>query len=154
MLCTLTPALYCAGLIWYKRVTGVFIEPHRASPPLHAVSPFQPRHRRQPCSLTGKAIMSAHQQHIACCANRFVSPLWELDVLHYAGTLYIPSLMPYFTAPIWKKIVFLSHSDIMLWLSLTQTWWCNREKHRRNSVDGFLFFSLKSHQHYSSTDLT
>lgn len=74
---TLTPALSCAGLIWYKRVTGVFIEQHRAtlSPPFYTMSPFQPRHYWQPCSLTGKAIMSAHWQQIACCANRFVSPL-------------------------------------------------------------------------------
>lgn len=74
---TLTPALYCAGLIWYKCVTEVFIEQPRASlsPPFSTTSPFQPRHYWQPCSLTGKAIMSAHWQQIACCANRFASAL-------------------------------------------------------------------------------
>lgn len=69
--------LCCAGLIWYKCVTGVFIEQHRAllSPPFYTMSTFQPRRYWQPCSLTGKAIMSAHWQQIACCANRFLSPL-------------------------------------------------------------------------------
>lgn len=63
---------------WFDiSVTGVFIEQHRASlsPPFYTRSPFQPRHYWQPCSLTGKAIMSAHWQQIACCANRFGSPL-------------------------------------------------------------------------------
>lgn len=149
---TLTPALSCAGLIWYKRVTGVFIEQHRAtlSPPFYTMSPFQPRHYWQPCSLTGKAIMSAHWQQIACCANRFVSPLAGARcsslcsdtihpffdaLLHSTKTICIKMSVFFFVflnliqtlafATVW----YLKLPSAYLWLLLTYTWWCNLEKH-------------------------
>lgn len=71
---------------WFDiSVKRVFIEPHRASlsHPFSTMSPFQPRHYWQACSLTGKAITSAHWQKIACCANRFGGRLKDPNAVHY-----------------------------------------------------------------------
>lgn len=63
-------------------VTGVFIEQRRASFSPSSL-PHEPIPAQtlswQPCSLTGKAIMSAHWHKIACCANRFLSPVAEAE---------------------------------------------------------------------------
>lgn len=45
------------------------------SHPFTTLSPFQSRQCWEACSFTGKAIMSAHRQKIACCANRFRASL-------------------------------------------------------------------------------
>ena len=73
---------------WFDiSVKQVFIEQHRASlsHPFNTLSPFQPRHYWQACSLTGKAITSAHWQRIACCANRFGVRLKEPNSVHYVS---------------------------------------------------------------------
>lgn len=69
---TLTPAPYWAGAIWYRCVTRAFIV--SLCPPFYNISPIPARHIWQRCSLTGKAILSAPWQQIACCTNRFVGP--------------------------------------------------------------------------------
>lgn len=139
----------CAGLIWYKCVTGVFIEQPRASlsPPFYTMSTFQPRRYWQPCSLTGKAIMSAHWQQIACCANRFLSPLagarcsslcsdtihaFFNALLHSANTICIKMSVSLFilaqTGPLLRLSDLFKLPSAHLPLLFPHRQWCNLGK--------------------------
>lgn len=127
---------------WFDiSVTGVFIEQHRAllSPPFYTASPFQPRHFWQPCSLTGKAIMSAHWQQIACCANWFVGPLAGAQcsslcsdtihlffdaLLHSTRTIYIKmSVFFLLFFNLIQTLAFLPQSDILSFHLQTCDYW-------------------------------
>lgn len=160
----------CAGLIWYKCVTGVFIEQPRASlsPPFYTMSTFQPRRYWQPCSLTGKAIMSAHWQQIACCANRFLSPLagarcsslcsdtihpFFNALLHSTKTICIKMsaslFIPAQTGPLLPPSDIFKLPSAHLPLLFAHRRWCNLGKHKQ-VVNIVLFiqilFRLSAHK--------
>lgn len=152
----------CAGLIWYKCVTGVFIEQPRASlsPPFYTMSTFQPRRYWQPCSLTGKAIMSAHWQQIACCANRFLSPLagarcsslcsdtrhrFFNALLHSTKTICIKMSVSLFisaqTGPLLPLSDIFKLPSAHLPLLFTHRRWCNLGRHKE-AVNIAMFIQL------------